>query len=220
MLPIIWETIEMLSVAVVDYDCGNMFSIMRVLEKFSVKTSITRDPDIIAKSDKLILPGVGAYGEGIKKLRERGLAEAVKDFAKSGKPLLGICLGMQLLVDSSEEFGFHEGLGLISGKTVALKPKGNEKIPHVGWNSLWATVSRSSESWRFSLLSDFSEGKDVYFVHSFIVMTNNSKDCLAVTRYAGVEFASAIKKDNITGCQFHPEKSGRNGVKMVENFLK
>ncbi len=91
MLPIIWETIEMFSVAVVDYDCGNMFSIMRVLEKFSVKTSITRDPDIIAKSDKLILPGVGAYGEGIKKLRERGLAEAVKDFAKSGKSLLGIC---------------------------------------------------------------------------------------------------------------------------------
>ncbi|MFH0772174.1 MAG: imidazole glycerol phosphate synthase subunit HisH [Candidatus Omnitrophota bacterium] len=209
----------MLSVAVVDYDCGNMFSIIRALEGFSVKTSITHDPEVIIRADKLILPGVGAYGEGMRKLRERGLSEAVKDFAKSGKPLLGICLGMQLLVNSSEEFGFNEGLGLISGETVALKPKGNEKIPHVGWNSLWAPASHSSEFWRSSLLNDFSEGKDVYFIHSFIVKTNNSKDCLAVTRYAGVEFASAIKKDNITGCQFHPEKSGRNGVKMVENFV-
>jgi len=209
----------MLNVAIIDYDCGNMFSILRCLERFNVEVSVTSDPAAIIKADRLILPGVGGFGEGMRALKERNLTEPIKEFAKSGKGLLGICLGMQLLLDSSEEFGYNEGLGLIPGNVVLLKPLNDEKIPHIGWNSLLMPGHQSSSSWKGSLLKDFTPGKDVYFVHSYRAATKNDKDCLAVTNYGGVGFPSVIKRDNITGCQFHPEKSGKNGIQMVYNFL-
>lgn len=209
----------MINVAVVDYDCGNMFSIIRALEKFEVNALITYDPGVIKSADRLILPGVGSFVEGMKKLKDRGLIEPIELFVKSGKPLLGICLGMQLLLDSSEEFGYHKGLGFISGNTVLLKPMNKDKVPHVGWNSLWLPPNQSPELWRDSLLRDFIPGNDAYFVHSFIAIPKNQKEFLAVTRHGGIEFASAIKKDNITGCQFHPEKSSKSGIRMIENFL-
>lgn len=209
----------MLNVAVIDYDCGNMFSIVRALEKFNINISLTPDSEVIARADRLILPGVGSFGEGMNKLREGGLIEPIKNFIKSGKPLLAICLGMQLLVNSSEEFGNHQGLGFIEGDTIFLKTRNNEKVPHVGWNSLWPPYGKSQGLWEDSFLRDFVPGNDVYFTHSFIVATKYPHDCLSVTRYGEVEFVSAVKKDNITGCQFHPEKSGRNGIKMLENFL-
>lgn len=209
----------MFDIVIVDYDCGNLFSIIRALERFKVNISVTQDTKVIINADRLILPGVGSFKEGMMNLKKRNLIEPIITFAKTGKPLLGICLGMQLLVDSSEEFGFHEGLGLISGATVQLRPINKAKIPHVGWNSLLIPEHQSLADWKNSLLREFVPGQDVYFVHSFVVVPKFKKDCITVTHYGQVEFASVIKKDNVTGCQFHPEKSGKNGIKMIKNFL-
>lgn len=199
--------------AIIDYNVGNLASVYNACLKLNKKADIVQDPQLIKNYDRIILPGVGAFGDAMEHLKQSGMKDAVSDFAKSGKPLIGICLGMQLLFDSSEEFGINEGLGLISGKVVAFdKSKMNmedHKVPHMGWNKIF-----NSENKLFDGLKD----PYLYFVHSFHAVTEE-KYTIGKTLY-GYEFVSAVNRDNIYGFQPHPEKSHDNGLRILDNFLK
>ena len=198
-------------VAIIDYGVGNLFSISSSLAAVGAKAVITGDPEIIKKADRLILPGVGAFGDAVNKLKADGLDRVIKEQALSGKPLLGICLGMQLLFEKSYEFGEHEGLGLIKGKIVPFKGRIDEslKIPHIGWNSL--KIKKANP-----LLKDVKDGDCVYFVHSFFA-DECDESVIATTEY-GIEVTAVAANGNIYGCQFHPEKSGKVGMKILHAF--
>ena len=199
-------------IAIVDYGVGNLFSLVSSFEAIGVSTVVTGDQSVIEKADKIILPGVGAFGDAIAKLRQTGLDSVVIEQAKAGKDLLGICLGMQLLFDKSYEYGEHTGLGLISGsiKPIADVIPRDLKIPHIGWNALQFCGEKSKI---FKYLKD---GDFVYFVHSFY-----GADCtdsvIATTAY-GATLTAAVGKGNVYGCQFHPEKSGEVGLKILKAF--
>lgn len=199
-------------VAVVDYGVGNLFSLRCSLNKIGVQSTVTGDVRILREADRLILPGVGAFGNAAEKLRASGLDVAIKELAAGGKPLLGICLGMQLLFDKSYEYGEHKGLGVISGKVCPLKNDvENLKIPHMGWNSL----RLCGKSPLFKYIKD---GDYVYFVHSYHVKCEASL-LAAVTRY-GIEVTAAVSENNVYGTQFHPEKSGEVGLKILQAFCE
>ncbi len=199
--------------AIIDYNVGNLASVFNACLKLNKKADIVKDPQLIKNYDRIILPGVGAFGDAMEHLKQSGMKDAVSDFAKSGKPLIGICLGMQLLFDSSEEFGINEGLGLISGKVVAFdKSKMNmedHKVPHMGWNKIFNSNNK---------LFDGLKDPYLYFVHSFHAVTEE-KYTIGKTLY-GYEFVSAVNRDNIYGFQPHPEKSHDNGLRILDNFLK
>lgn len=196
-------------IAIIDYGVGNLFSLTQSLNKIGAENVITSDKTVIKKADKLILPGVGAFGDAIKRLNESGLSGIIKEQAKQGKPLLGICLGMQLLFDKSFEYGSHEGLGLISGQVVPIKDYVSEvKIPHMGWNSLKIVDDNP-------LLKEINDGDYVYFVHSFFAKCNEG---LSATTDYGISLTAAVRKNNVYGMQFHPEKSGEVGLRMLKNF--
>jgi len=201
-------------IAIVDYKMGNLQSVRNAFHLFTDEVKIVNDPQELKKYDKVLLPGVGAYKDAMTHLRENGMDEAIKEFAKSGKPLLGICLGMQLLLESSTEFGESEGLGLIPGKVVMFDKKKFEtphKVPHMGWNRVF--VSQKS-----TILKDLPDDFYLYFVHSFHALTD---DRYTLTKtYYGYEFTSAVIKDNIIGFQPHPEKSHENGLKIIKNFVE
>ena len=198
-------------IAIIDYKAGNLFSVKNAFDKLGVETIITSDVSMIKKADKLLLPGVGAFENAMKNLKELRLDTIICDEIKSGKPILGICLGMQLLFNSSEEFGYHEGLNILEGKVVKFN-FANEpalKIPHMGWNSLTnCTNSR--------LFSDL-ENQFVYFVHSYHLLTDNKNYKQIMTNY-GYDFCSAIEYNNIFATQFHPEKSGDVGLSILKKF--
>ncbi len=201
-------------IAVVDYNMGNLRSVQNAFLKMGKEVTIVSDPKEIQKYDKLILPGVGAFGDAMEHLKQNGMDEAIKIFANSGKPLLGICLGMQLLLESSDEFGAHEGLGLIPGivrKFDTSKFKTHLKVPHMGWNELF--VKKQS-----SLFKGLEDEIYLYFVHSFHAICDEQY-IIGETEY-GYPFASAINKDNIYGFQPHPEKSHDNGLKILKNFTE
>lgn len=209
-----------MKVAIVDYGIGNLFSVRRALECSGASAVlVTSEPGDIETADRLILPGVGAFADGMLGLRERGLAEPIYSFAKSGRPLLGICLGMQMLATESEEFGRHAGLGLIPGRVVAIPREGEDgrrlKTPFVGWS----TLVGSREAFAGSCLRDLNETDSVYLVHSFHVIPHDDDDLLAIYRYGRGEVTAAIRKGNVTGLQFHPEKSGSVGLRIMANFL-
>ncbi len=201
-------------IAVVDYNMGNLRSVQNAFSKLGCEVRIVKDPDLISNYDKLILPGVGAFGDAMEHLKSCGMDEAIKEFANSGKPLLGICLGMQLLLESSDEFGEHKGLALIPGivrkfdKALFSTPL---KIPHMGWNELF--IKRDNP-----LFKDLPQEFYLYFVHSYHAKCDE-EFTLATTHY-GYEFASMINRDNIYGLQPHPEKSHENGLKILKNFTK
>ena len=201
-------------IALIDYNMGNLRSVSNAFEKIGSKVEIVSDPEKLKDFDKVILPGVGAYKDAMEHLRGAGMQESILEFAKSGKPLLGICLGMQLLLDSSEEFGKTKGLGLIEGKVIEFdKSKFDHrlKVPHMGWNELF--VQRSSK-----LFEGMSKEIYLYFVHSFHA---TCKDEFAIGKtFYGYDFVSAVEKDNIYGFQPHPEKSHENGLKILENFVR
>ena len=207
-------------ITVIDYGVGNLLSVSRGLEHCGAKVNMSSDPDFILKSKKVILPGVGAFPNGMRALIELGLDTVIKEVVKNDVPLLGICLGMQLLLDESEEFGLTKGLGVIPGKVVPIPNKsvGGEiqKIPHIGWNSL----VNSGEDWQNTILQETREGDATYFVHSFMASPEKSKDRLADAIYGGHKISAVIAKGNTTGCQFHPEKSGEVGLKILRNFVK
>lgn len=199
-------------IAIIDYGVGNLFSLESSLGFIGEDTIVTGDKDQIRRADKLILPGVGAFEDAIAKLKGTGLDQVVIEEAKKGKPLLGICLGMQMLFDESHEYGFHNGLGLIPGKVCALEemiPAGL-KIPHIGWNSL--------EIKKGKLYKYIKNGDFVYFVHSYAAV--ECEDSIsAVTEY-GTKITASVEKENVFGMQFHPEKSGTVGLKILKAFCE
>ena len=201
-------------IAIVDYGVGNLFSLSCSFEAIGAEVTVTGDADVIRSADKIILPGVGAFGDAAKKLRDSGLSEVVISEAEKGKPVLGICLGMQLLFDKSLEYGEHMGLGLIRGEIRPISdviPE-NLKIPHIGWNAL---RFKGEKSLIFKYLND---GDFVYFVHSFYG-ANCEESVIATTEY-GAELTAAVASGNVYGCQFHPEKSGDVGLKILKAFCE
>ncbi|MGZ9586951.1 imidazole glycerol phosphate synthase subunit HisH [Paenibacillus marinisediminis] len=198
-------------IAIVDYGMGNLHSVSKAVERLGVQTMVTSDPQDLAAASAIILPGVGAFGDAMQALHATGLADVLKKLAHSGKPLIGICLGMQLLFETSEEHGDHEGLGLLRGRVVRFKP-GDYKVPHMGWNELkWKQPGHK-------LVKGLDEGH-VYFVHSYHVLADDSSDVLAVCEYAGREVTAIVARNNVYGMQFHPEKSGQLGMKLLQQFL-
>lgn len=200
-------------VAIVDYGVGNLFSLVSSFKAIGVDAVATGDKQVIENADKIILPGVGAFGDAAEKLFSSGLADVVISQAKSGKPLLGICLGMQLLFDKSFEYGEHEGLSLIKGEIRPIAeviPK-DYKIPHIGWNALKFT----KQNQLFKYLKD---GDFVYFVHSFYGA--NCNDSVIATAEYGADLTAAVADKNVYGCQFHPEKSGEIGLKILKAFCE
>ena len=196
---------------IIDYNMGNLASVYNACSKFTKDLKIVKNADDLKNLDKIILPGVGAYKDAMQHLEKSGLKNAILDFANSKKPLLGICLGMQLLFESSEEFGYTKGLGLIEGKVVKFdksKMGSDLKIPHMGWNKI---VNKDNPLFK-NLQNPY-----LYFVHSYHVITDD-KYTIATTNY-GYDFVSAVNKDNIFGFQPHPEKSHNNGLKILENFI-
>lgn len=206
-------------IAVVDYGMGNLRSVQKALECVGLDACLTNDPAVVKNSDALVLPGVGAFRDCMDNLRRLELEDSVKSFIKAGKPFLGICLGLQVLLSSSEEFGLTGGLDLVKGKVVAFeKDMKNEetgeslKVPHMGWNSI--KIKNKSP-----LFKGIRENEFFYFVHSYYVKTENKDVVSSLTDY-GKEFVSSIWKDNMVATQFHPEKSQTAGLKMLENFGK
>ena len=200
-------------VAIVDYGVGNLFSLKSSLDAIGAEAVVTADPEILAKADRIILPGVGAFEDAARQLRDTGLDTVVKDLARKGKPLMGICLGMQMLFEKSYEFGEHEGLGLIPGAVKSIRDviPGDYKIPHIGWNAL--RFRRETPLFRH-----ISEGDCVYFVHSFYA-ADCEESVLADTEY-GAYLTAAVAKGNVMGCQFHPEKSGNVGLAILKAFTE
>lgn len=208
-------------VTVVDYGIGNLYSVQRALETCGAQVELTADPARIAQAQRLVLPGVGAFADGMQGLRERGLVKPLRDFAASGRPLLGICLGMQMLASVSEEFGQHEGLDLVPGRVLPVPPQSidgsRQKIPHIGWAPLLLT--RGQGSWLGSVLQASPSETAVYLVHSYSVVPSDPAHRLADCSHGGHLLCAALRRDNIHGCQFHPEKSGPAGLLMLSQFI-
>ena len=202
-------------IAVIDYGVGNVFSLCRSLEAIGQNPVVTGDPDQLRKADKLFLPGVGAFADAAAKLRDTGLDRVIKEEAARGKPLMGICLGMQLLFEESYEFGQYEGLGLIPGKVIGMEGTipAELKIPHIGWNRLLFP-----DRPRHPLLQTVEDGDCVYFVHSFYA-TDCDEAVIAQAEYGKV-LTAAVAKGNVMGCQFHPEKSGTVGLNILRTFCE
>jgi glutamine amidotransferase len=196
-------------IAVVDYRAGNLRSVCKALERLSCQTCITNDPRVLSSATAIVLPGVGAFSRGMESLREFGIKKVIEKHIGEGKPFLGICLGLQLLFTESEEQNQTKGLNIIKGNVVKFKE--GLKVPHIGWNK----INFSSNSLLFKGISSSSY---FYFVHSYYPQPEDKRLVVATTLY-GVEFPSVIVKDNIVGVQFHPEKSGSIGLKLLENFI-
>lgn len=198
-------------IGIIDYNMGNLASVYNACHLLDGKATIVKDPNELNNYDRIILPGVGAYADAMKHLNETGMKEAIYNFANTGKPMIGICLGMQLLFESSQEFGHTDGLGLIEGEVIKFdKTKMHEdfKIPHMGWN----TIINDNHA-----LFEGLENPYLYFVHSYHAVTDE-KNIIGKTTY-GYDFVSAVNKDNIYGFQPHPEKSHDNGLKILKNFM-
>ena len=201
-------------IAIIDYGIGNLFSLKSSFQKIGEQAIVTSDRAVIADADRIILPGVGAFEDAAKKLRDGGLDEVVFDEVKKGKPMMGICLGMQMLFDRSFEYGEHKGLGLIKGDVIpmagTLPPE--LKIPHMGWNKL-RFVGKKDEIFKYLGDEDF-----VYFVHSYYA--SSCEDALIATTDHGKDITAAVRRDNVWGCQFHPEKSGSVGLSILKAFCE
>lgn len=209
------------TVTIVDYGVGNLFSVRKGLEYCGSEPIMATTAEEILSADRLLLPGVGAFGDSMAGMHRTALVEPVLEFARSGRPLLGICLGMQMLLSESEEFGRHDGLGLVPGKVVAIPQTGANgkahRIPHVGWNAI--TPGEAAGSWEGTLLKGIHDGTAFYFVHSFQAVTDDPQHQLATCDYNGRTVTGVVRKDNVVGCQFHPEKSAEAGLAVIRNFL-
>ncbi len=206
-------------VAIVDFGMGNLFSVQRACEHVGLPSIVTSSADELLASQAAILPGVGAFGDAMATLSRRGLVEALRELIQSGKPFMGICLGMQLLMSESEEFGRHRGLAAIEGDVVRLRdPRPGSrplKVPQVGWNRIMKPPGRS---WAGTCLEALPEGAFMYFVHSFHVRPAHDEIVLATTQYGSLEFCSSLQRGNLFACQFHPERSGPMGLRLYAAF--
>lgn len=201
-----------MSILIIDYGMSNLGSIRRALEECGADVLVSNKPDDLKTCDKIVLPGVGAFGDGMKNLNERGWTKIIREEVLENKiPILGICLGMQLLASIGHEGGEFDGLDLIEGEVVKLTAQNGERIPHVGWNEIVKTKENP-------LFEKIKDGSDFYFVHSYYFKAKNKENVIATTSYCG-EFASAVNKNNIFGTQFHPEKSIPLGFQVLKNFI-
>jgi glutamine amidotransferase len=205
-------------VSIIDYGMSNLLSICRAFEHIGAQVNVIEHADDVLQSDYLVLPGVGAFPDGMKELEKRSLIEPIKEFAKNGKPLLGVCLGMQMLLGKSYEHTETMGLNMIEGEVLALpKDMKGFKVPNINWHS---AESNEQNHWERSVFRDTKNGTCFYFVHSYYAKPDNEEHILATTRFGDLKFTSAVKKDNVTGTQFHPEKSGEEGLKLLVNFIE
>lgn len=212
-------------VAIVDYGMGNLFSVRQACEHAGLNVSITAARAEILNADAVILPGIGAFGDAMATLSKLDLVGVLKDVAASGKALVGVCLGLQLLMTESLEFGLHKGLGIIEGQVVPfdnpVESSRKLKVPQVGWNSvhrIGGNGNGEAQAWENSPLAEIADGEFMYFVHSYIVQPENQDVILSVSRYGQIEFCSSIHSQNIFACQFHPERSGTEGLKIYRNL--
>ena len=199
-------------ITILDYSVNNLRSVQKAFEHLGHPTRVTSDPDEVARAEKLVLPGVGAFGHAMKNLRERELVEPVLDAVTSGKCVLGVCLGMQLLFDWSEELGLYQGLGIVSGKVLKFPPLPDLKVPHMGWSRLG--FPRPSR-----LFQGLETGDMTYFVHSYHVVPEDD-DVIVARGQHGIPFVAGVERDNVMGAQFHPEKSSAVGLRILDNFGK
>lgn len=199
-------------IAIIDYDAGNLRSVKKALAFLGREAEITRDPQKILSADKVVLPGVGAFGDAMVKLKQYGLIPVIRQVADQGIPFLGICLGLQLMFEGSEESEGVAGLGLLKGRILRIPESTGLKIPHMGWNSLDIRPD-------VRLFAGISSGEYVYFVHSYYLKAEEEKAVAATCEY-GVRIHAAVEKDQLYGCQFHPEKSGDIGLKILRNFVE
>ena len=199
-------------IAIIDYDAGNIKSVEKAMQLLGQEVIITRDRETIMNADKVILPGVGAFGDAMSKLRQYGLDEVIRDVTAKGTPFLGICLGLQLLFERSDETPGVEGLGILKGEILRIPDKEGLKIPHMGWNSLQLQNNGR-------LFRNIPQDTYVYFVHSYYLQAQEPEIVKAVTGY-GTEIHASVEKDNVFACQFHPEKSGKYGLEILKNFAE
>lgn len=206
-------------VTLIDYGIGNLLNMVRALEHCGAQVHVVQQSsEAPAAIERLILPGVGAFGDGMRELHARGFDDLVRRFAQTGRPFLGICVGMQMMFEGSEEMGQHQGLGLVAGQVLAVPPTGADgqphRVPHIGWRAL-----RAARPWDGSVLSDLRPGERVYFVHSFSGHPVDEAVRLADVDYDGRRICAAIGRDNLFGCQFHPERSADAGLSILRRFL-
>lgn len=210
--------------AIVDYALGNLFSVAHACRQVGLTPQITSDCAVIASADIVFLPGVGAFGDAMANLRRLDLVEPLKDLAAAGRPLVGICLGMQLMLSRSHEFGLHQGLDLVAGEVVRFErpagPRGPLKVPQVGWNRIHRPPDVEGDPWAGTPLADAAEGQYMYFVHSFYAKPTAPGVALSVSRYGDVEFCSALRRGNLYAFQFHPERSADAGLAIYSRLAK
>jgi glutamine amidotransferase len=210
----------MKKIVIVDYGLGNLYSIAQACTHIGYEPEISKDKESILNADYLILPGVGAFGIAMQYLKDADLIEPIKKYTASGRPLMGVCLGMQLLFDKSEEFGEHEGLGLIQGKVSRFPSVVNDvqlKVPNIGWSRI---NPPENTSWKNTPLTEIDPAKDhMYFIHSYYTSPTKPENILSLSNYNDFEYASSVVKDNIWGFQFHPEKSSEEGLTIYKNFF-
>ena len=207
-------------ITIIDYGCGNILNLARAIKFIGYEVEITHDKNKIINSSYVILPGVGAFGNAMKQIEKYNLHNTILEYAKSNKPLLGICLGMQILLTVSYEFGVHKGLGLIEGKVIKISNEKNKeiKIPHMGWNEIYP--NNNKKEWKNKILKSSSIGKSFYFVHSFVCITKDYDSTIAVCNYSDISIPAVVATGNVFGCQFHPEKSADNGLAVLKNFCE
>jgi glutamine amidotransferase len=207
------------SVTIVDYGVGNLRSVQRAFEHMGVSTALSSDPAAIKAASRLVLPGVGAFGHCMQELKKRNLVEPVLEAAASGKPLMGICVGMQILLSVGEEFGEHEGLGLIPGRVRPMPCQSGDGRPYILPSIGWRPIHSPAQSgWQHALLQDLPEGSPMYFLHSFSAITEDPAAQLAVYDFYDMQATAVIGRDNIIGLQFHPEKSAATGLHLIKQF--
>lgn len=208
-------------VTIIDYGMGNLMSVCRAFEHCGAEVVLADSPGMVEQAEYMVLPGVGAFADGMAGLHERGLIASLRQYADSCRPFLGICLGMQMMFESSDEFGIHEGLGLIPGKILPIPPTGvdgiSHKIPHIGWNALFPPAPEIN--WNETILHGVEPGTAVYFVHSFAAVPTCPEHRLANSIYNGRVISASVKYGKLYGCQFHPEKSGEAGLRIINNFI-
>jgi glutamine amidotransferase len=203
-------------VTLIDYGIGNLHSVFKALRHLGAEVAVASDARAVDEAERIVLPGVGAFEDGIQGLKQRGILDAILRWMERGRPFLGICLGMQLLLGESEEFGLHRGMGIIPGRVVAIQRLPGLKVPQIGWNRI---SPPEGVDWKESLLQPIAPGTMVYFVHSFTAVPANERHRLADSDYGGQRISAVVRKDNVVGCQFHPEKSGEAGLLVLDRFL-
>ena len=212
----------MSSVVIIDYGVGNLYSVLRACDHVGLQARISHRPDAVREADGLILPGVGGMPEAMKALDERGLTTALKEAVEGGTPLFGVCLGMQLLLDRGSEFHEHRGLGIIPGSVEPMSGVGHGgeplKVPHIGWNTSELADGHGADSLAPAILDGVPPEAHMYFVHSFYARPDDARHVIGTTRYGSATFCSILAAGRVFGCQFHPEKSGPDGLKMYANF--